>query len=90
MILQTTSDNGELFTFLGDEYHYVGKNSCPVRFKELAANKFVGDLPNVIDKLYAFIIYERGKGCVPLYDKNYYYILTDAGVHFQCLSLRPD
>jgi hypothetical protein len=94
VILQTTSNHGELFTYLGYEYHYIGKNSSPDRFNELVIKKFgedVKDRPNNIgNKIYAFILYNHGKDCKHLYNDCSYYVFTDSGVHFQELSLRPE
>lgn len=72
MILKVTFESGyEVFTDLGKEFHFIGRNKNPEGFEQCVKEEFTKDVHGIADECYAFVFSygQRGKRprSIPLY-----------------------
>jgi hypothetical protein len=70
---------------LGNRYNIVHRDRHPERFKEALGNTVTH--PDQ-EKVYAILIYDGGTDSYPLYEGQYYYIMTESGRTFDNVTMR--
>lgn len=89
MVLRTVfSDNYQVNTDLGGEYHKIDKESCPEKYNECAKECFGENMKDYVDQCYAFIVNRLGSNTIPLYTGHENYILNDKGELFDNLTYK--
>lgn len=88
-ILRKVEDGHQSNTIVGDSYNFVSKEANPEEFT-LAFKSWHGaiSVPEEDSETYAFLIYEGGQKIMPLFKKQYNYIMTSDGKTFANITFR--